>query len=221
VIRFAVFALLIPAVLFLAAGTFKWPWAWLYYAMLLLSTVISRAIAIRRYPDLAAERAQYRDKTDAKDWDRVLVGVVALYGPMVTWIVAGLDYRYSWSPEIGPAVRWVAAGIVALGMALASWAMIANRFFAAVVRIQDDRGHEVVTSGPYRIVRHPGYAGGVWSWLVTPLMLGTLWAYIPALLTVAVLSVRTALEDRTLIQELDHYAEYAQRTRYRLLPGIW
>ena len=99
--------------------------------------------------------------------------------------------------------------------------MVANRFFSAVVRIQHDRGHKVVRDGPYRIVRHPGYAGGLYTWLTAPLMLGTLWAYIPALLTVCALVVRTALEDRTLIQELPGYAEYTARTRYRLLPGIW
>jgi protein-S-isoprenylcysteine O-methyltransferase Ste14 len=99
--------------------------------------------------------------------------------------------------------------------------MVANRFFAAVVRIQSDRDHKVVTGGPYRVVRHPGYAGGIWAWLATPLMLGTLWAYIPALLTIAAMVVRTALEDQTLHSELPGYAEYAQHTRYRLLPGVW
>jgi protein-S-isoprenylcysteine O-methyltransferase Ste14 len=220
-LRFAMFAVLVPGVLFLAAGTFKWRWAWLYYALLVLSTVVSRALMIRQHPDLLAERVQYREKADAKGWDRVLVNVVALYGPLATWIVAGLDFRYGGSPVVAPALRWASAAIVALGMAFASWAMVVNRFFAAVVRIQDDRGHEVVSDGPYRLMRHPGYAGGVWAWLVTPLMLGALWAYVPALLTVAVMCVRTALEDRTLIAELAGYDAYARRTRYRLLPGIW
>ena len=98
---------------------------------------------------------------------------------------------------------------------------MANRFFAAVVRIQEDRGHTVISSGPYRVVRHPGYAGGTWTWLAMPLMLGTLWSYIPAIATVAFICLRTALEDRTLRKELPGYAEYAQRTRYRLVPGIW
>jgi protein-S-isoprenylcysteine O-methyltransferase Ste14 len=176
---------------------------------------------VRQHPDLAVERAQYREKTDAKGWDRVLVGAVALYGPLATWLVAGLDFRFGWSPAVPSALRWASAAVVALGMAFAAWAVVANRFFAAVVRIQADRGHKVVSDGPYRVVRHPGYAGGVWSWCVTPLMLGTLWAYVPALLTVAVLVVRTALEDRTLIEELAGYVEYTRRTRYRLLPGIW
>jgi protein-S-isoprenylcysteine O-methyltransferase Ste14 len=220
-VRFIAVVLLFPAILFLAAGTLKWAWAWLYYAMYVLSTVGSRLLMMRRHPDLALERARYREKEDAKPWDRVLMGVVALYGPLAAWVVAGLDHRYGWSPAIPPALRWVAAGIVALGMVFASWAIVANRFFAAVVRIQEDRGHEVVTDGPYHVVRHPGYAGGAWSWLVTPLMLGALWSYIPVLLTVAVLVVRTALEDRTLLDELAGYEEYARRTRYRLLPGIW
>jgi protein-S-isoprenylcysteine O-methyltransferase Ste14 len=220
-IRFAVMALVFPAVLFLAAGTLKWPWGWAYYAMLVLSIAVSRGLMLSQQPDLVAERARYREKADAKGWDRILVDVVALYGPLITWIVAGLDRRFGWSPEVAPALHWIAAAVVALGMAFASWAIVANRFFSAVVRIQEDRGHEVVTGGPYRVVRHPGYAGGAWSWLVTPLMLGALWAYVPALLTVAVLVVRTALEDRTLLRELAGYVAYARRTRYRLLPGVW
>jgi protein-S-isoprenylcysteine O-methyltransferase Ste14 len=220
-VRFLVFTLLLPAVLFLAAGTLRWPWAWAYYSMLVLSTVIGRALVIRRHPELIAERAHYREKQDAKAWDRVLVQIVAAVGPLVSWVIAGLDYRFGWSPAVPVVLRWIALVMVALGMFFANWAMVANRFFAAVVRIQKDRGHEVVSSGPYHVVRHPGYAGGVLAWLATPLMLGTLWAYIPALLTIAAMVVRTALEDQTLHRELPGYAEYARCTRYRLLPGVW
>ena len=220
-IRFAILALVFPAVLFVAAGTLKWAWGWAYYAMLVLSIAVSRGLMMSQHPDLVVERARYREKADAKGWDRILVDVVALYGPLITWIVSGLDHRYGWSPEVAPALHWIAAVVVAVGMAFASWAIVANRFFSAVVRIQEDRGHEVVTGGPYRVVRHPGYAGGAWSWLATPPMLGALWAYVPALLTVAVIVVRTALEDRTLHRELAGYADYARRTRYRLLPGVW
>jgi protein-S-isoprenylcysteine O-methyltransferase Ste14 len=220
-IRFLVFTLLYPAVLFLAAWTLKWVWGWAYYAIVTLAQIIGRALVLRRHPELLAERASYRTKEDAKDWDQVLVRIVALFGPLITWVVAGLDRRWNWSPGIPAALRWGSLLIVLLGAALANWAMVVNRFFSAVVRIQHDRGHQVVSDGPYRFVRHPGYAGGLYTWLVAPLMLGTLWAYIPALLTACALVVRTALEDRTLIQELPGYAEYTARTRYRLLPGIW
>jgi protein-S-isoprenylcysteine O-methyltransferase Ste14 len=220
-IRFLVFVLLYPSVLFLAAWTVKWGWGWAYYVLLALSTIVGRALILRRHPELLAERASYRTKEDAKKWDQVLVRVVALYGPMLTWIVAGLDHRWRWSPDVAPGLRGFGLAVVALGMGFASWAMVVNQFFSAVVRIQHDRGHKVVRDGPYRIVRHPGYAGGLYAWLTTPLMLGSLWAFIPALLTICAIVVRTALEDRTLIAELAGYDEYAQSTRYRLLPGIW
>ena len=99
--------------------------------------------------------------------------------------------------------------------------MVANRFFSAVVRIQTDRGQTVVTSGPYRLVRHPGYAGGMLAWLAAPLALDSLWALLPAALTALALVIRTILEDRMLHAGLPGYAEYAQRTRARLLPGVW
>ena len=96
-----------------------------------------------------------------------------------------------------------------------------NRFFSGTVRIQTERGHRVVTGGPYRFVRHPGYLGGVISYLAMPLILGSAWAYIPAAVGMAVTAIRAALEDRTLKKELPGYLEYTQATRYRLIPGIW
>lgn len=220
-VRFLVFAILYPAVLFLAAGTLNWPWGWVYYLIQTLSTIAGRALVLRRHPELLAERASFRTREDVKGWDRVLVRVVALYGPLISWVIAGLDHRWSWSPDIQASLRWIALVVVLSGAILANWAMVVNRFFAAVVRIQRDRGHEVVTAGPYRLVRHPGYAGGICVWLALPLMLGSLWAYLPSIFTACALVVRTALEDRALIEELPGYVEYARRTRYRLLPGVW
>ena len=104
---------------------------------------------------------------------------------------------------------------------LLTWSMAANAFFSQTVRIQKDRGHTVATGGPYRYVRHPGYAASILFQIATPLILGSVWAFIPCGLTVLLSVVRTALEDRTLLEELPGYAEYAQQTRYRLLPGIW
>jgi protein-S-isoprenylcysteine O-methyltransferase Ste14 len=100
-------------------------------------------------------------------------------------------------------------------------ALFSNPFFSGVVRIQTERGHQVISHGPYRLLRHPGYAGNLLYYLAVPLFLDTLWAYLPALLLVLVTVIRTALEDRTLQAELDGYAAYAGRVRYRLLPGIW
>jgi protein-S-isoprenylcysteine O-methyltransferase Ste14 len=139
----------------------------------------------------------------------------------LTWLVAGLDKRWNGSPALPLTVELGAFAIVIVGYWISVWALIANKFFSAVVRIQKERGHTVVTTGPYRFVRHPGYAGGVIAYLATPLALGTLWAYLPMGLILCALALRTALEDRTLQDELPGYAEYAARVRYRLLPGIW
>lgn len=119
------------------------------------------------------------------------------------------------------AIQITGAVVFALGYALFSWAMISNAFFASVVRIQDDRGHTVCTTGPYQFVRHPGYSGAVLQSIAVPLMLGSLWSLVPAGFGVALLILRTAFEDRTLLEELDGYEEYIQRVRYRLLLGVW
>jgi len=115
----------------------------------------------------------------------------------------------------------IALIVMLLGYLLGSWALIENRFFSGVVRIQTDRGHRVVSTGPYRLIRHPGYAGALWAYLAIPLLLDSAWAFIPALLLVGVLVLRTALEDRTLQEELPGYKEFARKTRFRLIPWVW
>ncbi len=220
-LRFALYLLLTPVVLFLAAGRLDWGWAWGYVGLALAATAISRVIAWRRHPELLAERARSLEAPDAKSWDQVLIPLVVGIGPLAMLIVAGLDVRYGWSAAFPQGVQIAGTVVLALGWAFATWAFVANRFFSAVVRIQKDREHSVVTDGPYRFVRHPGYAGGILSTLVSPLMLGSWWALIPAALMAAATVVRTALEDRTLLDELPGYADYAQQTRYRLLPGVW
>jgi protein-S-isoprenylcysteine O-methyltransferase Ste14 len=104
---------------------------------------------------------------------------------------------------------------------MALWAMATNQFFSGVVRIQEERGHVVVSHGPYALVRHPGYVGVILAMVGAPLMLGSVWALIPAAATVGVIVIRTAHEDLTLTRDLAGYETYAQRVRYRLLPGIW
>jgi protein-S-isoprenylcysteine O-methyltransferase Ste14 len=118
-------------------------------------------------------------------------------------------------------VEAAAAVVMVLGYCLSTWAMLENKYFSVVARIQKDRGHTTVMTGPYRFVRHPAYAGGVVYSLAGTLLLGSLWALIPAGLTVVLLAVRTALEDRMLLEGLPGYSEYAHKTLYRLVPGIW
>ncbi len=220
-LRFAAFTLLLPMVLFIAAGRLGWVWGWVYVGVAVFFTFVSRIIVIHTNPDLIAERAQSLEREDVKGWDRLIIFLLVLVGPLATMIVAGLDERFGWSPQIPLVLQLVALAIMMLGYVIGVWAMAVNRYYSAVVRIQKDRGQTVVTDGPYRLVRHPSYVAGIVSYLATPTMLGSLWALIPCSLVAVVTIIRTVLEDKTLLEELDGYKEYARRVRYRLLPGIW
>jgi protein-S-isoprenylcysteine O-methyltransferase Ste14 len=147
--------------------------------------------------------------SDSKRWDKPLSSIIGLWGTLIVWIVAGLNVRFGWPPPIP--IGWQILGVIVfvLSTLFGTWAMLENRFFSAVVRIQTDRGHTVVTTGPYRFMRHPGYAAGILGYLAMPLLLNSLWAFIPALLTIVLIIVRTKLEDETLQAELPDYGEYA------------
>ena len=156
-----------------------------------------------------------------KRWDKALAPLVAIAGPIAFWATAAGDVRTHWPPPV-PMPWSVAAFVVcALGFALTLWAMDTNRFFATTVRIQRDRGHAVVTSGPYAYLRHPGYTGALAFTLASPVALGSWLAVIPAAATGLMLALRTAIEDRTLRAELDGYEAYSRRVRSRLVPGLW
>jgi len=216
----AIFTLIFGASLFISSGQLGWAMAWAYLAVFVAGQAIVGLILVPGNPELAAERAQFKRDAPYK-WDRPLTGIVSLFGPLATLIVAGLDVRFRGAFQISLTLQLAAMAVAAMGSLLGAWAMAANRYFYGFVRIETERGHTVATGGPYRIVRHPGYAGGVLFDLAAPLMLGSLWALIPAGLTVCLLVVRTALEDRTLQDELDGYQDYAGQVRYRLLPGVW
>ena len=218
---FAFYVLLNPALLFISAGTLRWAMGWVYSGIVVALTLVSRIAMFRWNPDLAQERANFRDAAGVKSWDRYLSALVGIYGNMAILIVAGLDKRFGWSPEILPLVSWIAVIVFLSGFAIGTWALVENRFFSAVVRIQTDRGHTVCRSGPYRFVRHPGYLGAIIFYVTMPLILGAIWALIPMGVTVVITILRTALEDRTLQAELDGYQAYAEQTRYRLFPGLW
>jgi protein-S-isoprenylcysteine O-methyltransferase Ste14 len=209
---------MLAVMLFLAAGTLNWIAGWAMVIVMAGWVIATAIVVIPRYPELLAERTG--PKKGAKTWDTALLG---LYGVamMIMWIVAGLDVRYSWSSEIGRTAQIGAMLIVIGAYALVVWATGTNAFFSQVVRIQTERGHTVVSAGPYQYVRHPAYVGMILVVIGAPIMLGSWWALIPGILSALVVIVRTALEDRTLQAELPGYAEYAQHTRYRLIPGIW
>jgi protein-S-isoprenylcysteine O-methyltransferase Ste14 len=203
------------AILFAASGRLGWVWAWAYLGASLVILVINVIVVPA---ELIAERGQPRE--NVKRWDRVLTSVAGLPTLGIP-IVAGLDERFGWSPPVALVVHLLGLAVFVLGQGLFTWAMASNKYFSTLVRIQMDRHHTVATGGPYRYVRHPGYTGYSVFSFGTSLALGSLWALIPAGLVACLLVVRTALEDRTLQEELAGYREYARRVRYRLLPGIW
>jgi len=208
----------IGAIIFWTAGTTNWLNAWVYLVWYL---VVSVAAVFVTDPSLLAERSGSRRVKGQKGWDKVLMGIYGMLTPLVLPIVAALDFRFGWSPEIALWLQVAGFVVYALGWALHLWAMAANRYHALVVRIQEDRGQTVVTGGPYRCVRHPSYVGAVLQAISAPLLLGSGWALIPGVLGGLLMVLRTALEDRMLQRELDGYQEYAARVRYRLLRGVW
>lgn len=209
-----------PFIPMIISGRWDWWQAWAYAVASSLAFIISRVIAGRRHPDLIAERARFMEAKDTKPWDKILAPLLGL-GSILILVVAGLDHFYEWSPAFSTNANMIGLVGVLVGYAFSSWALIENRFFSGTVRIQKDRDHRVVTTGPYRIVRHPGYAGGMLGYLAIPILLDSLWAFVPTILLAAVMVVRTALEDKTLQEELSGYKEFAQKTRYRLFPGVW
>ncbi len=215
----AAFTVIMAASLFISSGRLDWAMAWVYLGVYVAGQLVATAGVMRASPGLIAERGRVQEGT--KRWDKPLVGLVALLGPAAMWIVAGMDMRFRWSPPIPLALRIAALSVAVLGSLLVAWAMRSNAFFSGTARIQEERGHVVATGGPYRYVRHPGYVGAILFDLATPLILGSVWAFIPSVLTTAVLVVRTVLEDRMLLKELEGYQQYAGRVRYRLLPGLW
>lgn len=204
--------------LFIPAGGLDYWQGWVYLG-LSLGVLLVTAWVLRDNPQLIRERL--KPGAGTKTWDKAYFALsTPLY--LVMLVVAGLDVgRFGWT---GPLPAWLYALGVAfflLGQAIFLWAKRVNSFFSAVVRIQTERGQTVCTEGPYRTIRHPGYLGGLLFGLSSPLVLGSLWALVPAALAAVLLVVRTALEDRTLQAELPGYTAYTVEVKHRLVPGIW
>ncbi len=212
---------LIPLVLLVCGGDFGWWQAWVYSILIVSAGPGGRIIAERRHPGLLAERQNMEKVQSAKAWDKVLAPLMALSVSFPLVIVAGLDHRFGWSPVFPLWLIVLGFLLISLGYAFAAWAMIENRFFSSVVRIQLDRGHVVCDSGPYRMVRHPGYAGNMLALPGVVLALNSMWTLIPVAVALIIAVIRTVLEDQTLQDELPGYSDYAQRVRYRLIPGIY
>lgn len=205
--------------LFVTAGRLDWRGGWAFFGMNLLTQALSALVLIPRRPEMLADRSQARAGT--KSWDRILAPAVTLLGTFPVMILAGLDARFGWTARI-PTLPWLLALLAAFACQMfVLWAMASNPFFSTTVRIQSERDHRVASAGPYRLVRHPGYAGSFFYNLLVPVVLNSYWTYIFIIPTVILLVIRTALEDRTLQNELPGYRQFAGEVRSRLFPGLW
>lgn len=208
------------ALLFIPAGTLHWPAAWIYLVEVSVTSLAITAWLLRHNSALLAERMAPLIQRDQKSWDKVLM--VVLLAVWCGWFVL-IDVdavRYGWSEM--PAWLQALGGLaIIVGMYIVFLTMKANSFAAPVVKIQAERGHRVVSDGPYAIVRHPMYGGALLLILGTPLLLGSWWGLAAVPVIVLLLGARAVLEERTLARELDGYADYAARVRYRLVPMVW
>lgn len=205
-------------VLFASAGTIWWAAGWLYVALYAGAIAVSAALLIPKHRDLVEERSKGR--AGGVSWDRYLTAAQTVPSLGIL-AVAGLNERWGWAPRLPTWLVALGVALFVLGFAVVVWAMTANPYFSQVVRIQTERGHTVVSDGPYRVVRHPGYGGLSVAFLGSALLLGSIWALLPWAGYVALTVLRTSLEDTTLATELAGYREYQARTPYRLLPAIW
>lgn len=214
----ALFFLLLIAASFIIIGRTDYWQGWVF-SMVTFTIIVVTSVVFFKKTDLLKERDKF--VREGKWWDKIFAALL-IPSFLVLVGVAFLDAgRFHWSAEL-PVFSYVISYIVyVFSYFIIFWAMWVNKFFSTVVRIQTERGHEVIQSGPYRLVRHPGYTGFILLVVSTSLVLGSLWALVPAGVMVGLLVIRTYLEDETLQKELAGYAEYAEKVKYRLLPGAW
>jgi len=193
---------------------------WLFVAVMLIGMFGGTVVVAVLSPELMNQRGKWKKAEGTKWWDKIIIQVFGILGYYGVAAVAGFDFANGWS-YLG--ILWCITGVALYlaGSAFFTWAMAVNRHFEVTVRIQTDRAHQVVTTGPYRLVRHPGYAGAILWIISSPLILGSAYALIPAGIAIATLILRIVLEECALKNELPGYSEYTRETRYRLLPGFW
>src|SRR6516164_2867654 len=204
--------------MFLPAGTWAWAKGWLFIGVFLGTLAVVALYLWRVNPEVWVARTRSHEGT--KRWDKILLGFFFLAVYAIIPVAALDDGQFHWLPV----PWWVCSlghALFLIGMGIVTWAEAVNKFFEVTVRIQTERGQKVIDTGPYAIVRHPGYVAGILFCVGTALCLGSVWALLPAGLASFLLILRTRWEDQTLQAELPGYKEYTERVRYKLVPGVW
>ena len=207
-------------IFFISAGHINGPRPWIFFGASFVYCSASTVVQYKLNPELLVQRLK-RKRKGSKLWDEILMRVSNIIVLIAVPAVAGWDIGRFQSPGLD--VPFAAVGFVLfiVSTILLNWAMIVNPHFEPTVRIQKDRDHKVITSGPYKRVRHPGYLAGILFTLSIPLIIGSVFTLIPSGIYSLLMIIRTSLEDKTLHKELDGYSEYAKRVRYRLFPEVW
>lgn len=206
------------AVIFVSAGRIDYPQGLIYVSVGLIMAILNYTV-LRVNSELLKERSKPGEGT--KTWDKAILGLSFLV-TISMYIIAGLDSgRFHWSPEFHWSICLLGIILTASGQLLFLIAQKQNRFFSSTVRIQTDREHVVCDTGLYKTVRHPAYLGSIIQAAGFPLLFGSLWSIIPVSVLITLFIIRTALEDRTLRNELKGYPEYSDKTRYKIIPFVW
>jgi protein-S-isoprenylcysteine O-methyltransferase Ste14 len=213
--------LLVSLTLLVCGGDFGWWQAWAYIVLIFIASIGGHFLAEKRNPGIMVERSGLGIAHNTKSWDKILSKLMAISVTFPLLIVAGLDHRNGWTPLFPTWLNILGLVLTALGYAFVVLALMENRFCSTTVYIQTHREHSVCNSGPYRLVRHPGYAGNIVALPGIVLALGSVWVLIPVVIAMIIIVIRTELEDRTLQEELKGYKDYLQQVRYRLIPGIF
>ena len=207
------------ALLFVPAGTWRWPAAWVYLAAMILIGLFAGLWLAKTDPELFAERMRLtaRDEQPAADKFFVPVLLAAFFG---WFVLIGIDHRRHGS-DFTPALEALGLALLLVSTVFIMWVMHVNSFAAPLVKVQSERGHHVISSGPYGWVRHPMYSGAIAFFIGMPLLLGSAWGLVVSPLFVLLFAIRIGIEERTLRAGLEGYIDYTSQVRYRLLPGIW
>jgi len=208
--------IIFAVVLFTTSGSISWLWGWVVIVVILIGNILNILFIS---PELMDERIGI--KCGSQGYDILLAIIVGRLGPLSVIITAGLDYRFGWSLPFPTILNVLGLVLLILGFTLVFLAMRENKFFSSVIRIQKERNHQVISSGPYQFIRHPGYAGAIIYLLALPLITTSWWALIPSIITVVITIIRTFLEDNWLNRELPGYIDYTKRVHYRILPRVW
>jgi protein-S-isoprenylcysteine O-methyltransferase Ste14 len=215
----AISFLVMAVALFLPAGTFAWPPGWIFLILLHGWLLVGIGLLLRHNPGLLEERLRI-SQPNQKPWDKVFITLYQSF--LLAWLMLmPLDaVKYHWS-QIPILLQVVGVMLLITSFMIISLTFRENAFLSPTVRVQHDRGQTVISTGPYRYVRHPMYAGGLLLFLGTPLLLGSWYGLLLVALLIPAVAVRAVGEERVLRGELPGYAAYMNRVKYRLIPYVW